>query len=165
MENGFARSNKDQEEERRMGSKKVEKSWWEKKEVDRLEVKKQKKVGWRKKVDRLEVKKQKKQEKEMKTFETILKKEMKELQKIIEGAEKRLKNTPSGYLRISKKKNKVEYYLKNDVTSGNGRYLKKSEKSLAKAIAQRDYDASVLKNAKERLKVIEIFLDKYKKLA
>lgn len=99
----------------------------------------------------------------MKTIETMLKKEMKDLQKIIEGAEKRLKKTPSGYLRISKKKNKAEYYLKDDATGGNGRYLKKSEKGIAKAIAQRDYDVILLKNAKERLKSIELFLDKYKK--
>ncbi len=99
----------------------------------------------------------------MKTIETMLKKEMKELQKIIESAEKRLKNTPRGYLRILKKKNTVEYYLKDDVTGGNGRYLKKNEKDIAKAIAQRDYDVILLKNTRERLKSIELFLDKYKK--
>lgn len=99
----------------------------------------------------------------MKTVETILKKEMNELQKVMKSAEKRLKRTPKGYLRISKKKNRVEYYLRNDDTSSNGRYLKKSEKGIAKAIAQRDYDTSLLKNAKERIKVIEVFLDKYKK--
>lgn len=102
----------------------------------------------------------------MKTMEATLRKEMNELKKVIEDAEKRLKNTPKGHLRISKKKNKVEYYFKADkkgIVSGNGRYMKKSEKNLAKEIAQRDYDACVLKNAKERLKAIETFLNKYKK--
>jgi hypothetical protein len=102
----------------------------------------------------------------MKTIETVLKEGINELKSIIIGAERRLENVPKGYLRISKKKNKVEYYYKNDeeeITTENGRYMKKSERDLAKNIAQRDYDISILKKANERLKAIEIFLDKYKK--
>lgn len=45
----------------------------------------------------------------------------------------------------------------------NGRYLKRSEKNLAKEIAQRDYDTRVLKNAKERMHAINTFLNKYEK--
>ena len=45
----------------------------------------------------------------------------------------------------------------------NGRYTKKSERNLAKGIAQRDYDANVVKNAEARVRAIDIFLDKYEK--
>lgn len=99
----------------------------------------------------------------MKTIESILRKEMCELKDVLDEAEDRLKNTPKGKLRISKKKNKVEYYLKAEDSSENGRYMKKSEVNLAKRIAQRDYDTSVVKNAEKRIRAIEKFLDNYKK--
>lgn len=102
----------------------------------------------------------------MKTIEIILNEEICELKKIVEEVEKRLKNPPKGNLRISKKKNKVEYYYKTDEKgsiSENGRYMKKNERELAKRIAQRDYDMCILKNAKERLKAIENFQAKYEK--
>ena len=41
--------------------------------------------------------------------------------------------------------------------------MKKSEAKLAKEIAQRDYDTCVVKNAEERIKVIDTFLKKYEK--
>ena len=87
----------------------------------------------------------------MKTLETTLKIEVNELKEIITAAESRLENAPKGHLRIKKKKYKVEYYYKDkekDNTSGNGRYMKKSEYNLARQIVQKDYDTSVLKRAK-----------------
>lgn len=102
----------------------------------------------------------------MKTIITMLENERKELEKVIASTEKRLKDSPKGYLRIAKKKNKIEYYYKTNekgISSGNGKYMKKSEYPLAKKIAQRDYDMWIQKNARERLKAIDIFLRKYKK--
>ena len=102
----------------------------------------------------------------MKTIESTLGKELSRLTKVLNEAEKRMKTAPKGHLRISKKKNRVEYYFKSDengVEHKNGRYLKKKEEDLAKKISQRDYDACVLKYATERLKVIETFLENYKK--
>lgn len=102
----------------------------------------------------------------MKTIESTLRKEICELKKIIEEAGKRLKTAPKGHLRISKKKGGVEYYFKSEekeAANENGRYMKKSEKNLVIRIAQRDYDASIVKNAEERIKAIETFLNKYKK--
>lgn len=48
-------------------------------------------------------------------------------------------------------------------SSSNGRYMKKSEQSVAQRIAQRDYDVNVIKRAEERIKAIETFLKSYEK--
>ena len=102
----------------------------------------------------------------MKKIEVTLKNEANELKKIIENAKKRLKNAPSGHLRISKSRGRVEYYFKDEQCSAsgkNGRYMKANERKLAKCIAQRDYDIQLLKKATERVKAIEKFLEKYEK--
>lgn len=104
----------------------------------------------------------------MKSIEHRLRVEIVELEEIIREAEKRLVNAPQGYLRIQKKKDKVEYYYKNALqgsASGNGKYMKKSEHHLAKQIVQRDYDTIIIKRAKERVGVIENFLEKYRKIS
>lgn len=114
----------------------------------------------------------------MKTIESTLREEKYQLEEIMEEARKRLKTAPKGHLRIREWKGVVEYYY-NEVdsnrdntsrynissnkvrSSNNGRYMKKSEKRLAMRIAQRDYDARVVKNAEQRVKAINTFLDKY----
>lgn len=100
----------------------------------------------------------------METIESMLRTEMWQLKKIAEQAEKRLKTAPQGSLRISKKKNHVEYYYRNEAKNaknGNGRYLKKNEVNLAKRIAQRDYDVRILKSVTKRVKLIESFIENY----
>lgn len=89
----------------------------------------------------------------MKTMENSLREEIQQLKKIVAEARKRLKTAPEGKLRINKKRGDVEYYYKSanrsNRSNDNGRYLKKSERKLAKEIAQRDYDVHVMKNAQE----------------
>ena len=99
--------------------------------------------------------------KSMKTIYSELRKEAFELEKIVQKAYKRLQTAPEGYLRISKKPDGIEYYLKSAQTGGNGRYMRKNEFEVVKAIAQRDYDAQVLKVAEERKKTIDVFLQEY----
>lgn len=98
----------------------------------------------------------------MKTIETILKVEHDQLKRIISESRKRLQNMPQGKLRIAKKKNSIEYYVSYEKNK-SGRYLKKKEQWMAKRIAQRDYDTSILKYATERLKIIEKFLTNYER--
>ena len=100
----------------------------------------------------------------MKTIENTLRKEIYQLRRIVDEATKRLENAPKGNLRIAKKRGGVEYYYKNnDSSNSNGKYIKKSEARLAMEIAQRDYDACVVKNAEERVKAINTFLKNYEK--
>lgn len=98
----------------------------------------------------------------MMTIETVLTKELDELKLITEESIRRLSASPSGLLRVAQKQGKYEYYLKeDDYACSNGRYLRKDEKDIAIAVAQRDYDMQVVKKAEERIKEIERFLDKY----
>lgn len=79
----------------------------------------------------------------MKTIEEILREEVNVLKKKLIKIEGNLKNVPKGNLRISKKKDKVEYYYRNEeegIRNHNGRYMKSSEKELIRRLAQRDYD-------------------------
>lgn len=102
----------------------------------------------------------------MKIIEVTLREERNRLQEIKNAAEKRMVCAPKGRLRISKKKSQVEYYYKSEngeIKSKNGRYLKKEERQLAKDIAQRDYDACVIKCTTEKINLIETFLERYKK--
>lgn len=99
----------------------------------------------------------------MKTINSMLREEAVKLEKVIQKMKKRLQTAPDGYLRISKKPEGIEYYLKNAQTHSNGRYMKKNEFEVAKAIAQRDYDAQILKVAEERKSAIELFLRKYER--
>ena len=97
----------------------------------------------------------------------ILEKERDELNSFIAKLRSKSKNIPEGYLRIDSKKTKCQYYYvesnKGIVRNRNGRYMRKEEMPLVKAIAQRDYDNVVLKRANERLKVIDTFVNKYSK--
>lgn len=123
----------------------------------------------------------------MKTIETMLLEEVSQLERIATEARRRLKSAPKGRLRIMKKRGGVEYYYKeenrnsgtadkNDIhgnesmncrasgnkgRNNNGRYMKKSEWHIARGIAQRDYDAQVVKKAEKRINAIRTFLEKY----
>lgn len=100
----------------------------------------------------------------MQTIESMLKKEYQQLKQIVSEKKGKLRNAPKGNLRIAKKQNRVDYYFVNEGEENkNGRYIKKKNIDLAKKIAQRDYDASILKKAAERQKLIENFLKNYQK--
>lgn len=96
----------------------------------------------------------------MKTIYSMLKKERSRLVKIMEDAKNRLKGAPEGRLRIANKNNQMEFYLKSN-SYESGRYLKKSERDIARAIAQKDYDECVVNRARERIKLIDTFILKY----
>lgn len=74
----------------------------------------------------------------MKTIEVILSEERNQLENVVEKARRRLVTMPEGNLRIKKKRSDIEYYYKSKDTSVNGRYIKKSEKDLARRIAQKE---------------------------
>ena len=96
----------------------------------------------------------------MKTIYSMLKKERSRLVKIMEDAKNRLKGAPEGRLRIANKNNQMEFYLKSN-SYESGRYLKKSERDIARAIAQKNYDECVVNRARERIKLIDMFTLKY----
>ncbi|MBE5877347.1 MAG: hypothetical protein E7290_10730 [Lachnospiraceae bacterium] len=84
------------------------------------------------------------------------------LSKILKPIRERIAKAPKGFLRISKRNNRIEYYCKEEGRPGqNGRYLRKNEIELAKQLAQRDYDIQILKAAETRKKAIEHLVKVY----
>ena len=75
--------------------------------------------------------------------------------------EGKLKESPTGFLRIAKKGNKYQYYRRNNANDLKGTYIHLSDRPLAVSLAQKDYDAKLLKTLKEQQKAIEAFLKNY----
>lgn len=100
----------------------------------------------------------------MKKINILLKEEVCKLEKIVKETRERIQKAPQGTLRISKKNNGIEYYLKRaDSGSNNGKYIKKKDMEIAYKLAQRDYDAQILKMSEERLRAINHFIEIYDK--
>lgn len=99
----------------------------------------------------------------MQNMEELLIDERQRLEKCIEKVQRRLKEAPEGHLRIRKNRGYTECYLRNEEDSycSNGKYMGKEEMSLAKKIAQRDYDKLLLRKAEIRIKAMDYFLEKY----
>ena len=102
----------------------------------------------------------------MKYIEEQLYLEKKKLETELNKVEKRLKKMPKGRICVRQKGNRVEYYYQqenetNTKTERNEKYMKKENIHIVKRIIQRDYDISLVKNIKKRIKIIEDFLMKY----
>lgn len=94
----------------------------------------------------------------MKRLDSKLKIEARRLENIIKSIRKRLEKVPKGSLHIIQSKENVEYYYREEgSTKETGRYIKKKDLSLAKQIAQRDYDRKVLALAIKRCKAVNQF--------
>ena len=79
----------------------------------------------------------------------------------IANTKKRLLKAPEGTLRISKKCNHYQYYLRHGKDDIHGKYLNTKQLPTAKKLAQKDYDKRLLKVLEEQLKAIEQFLKNY----
>ena len=85
----------------------------------------------------------------------------KELETQIKKVEKRLKAAPAGVLRITKKWNSYQYYQRNTPDDVKGKYLSRKDDPLAIRLAQKDYDAKLLKVLEKQQKAIDAFLKDY----
>ncbi|MBO4678171.1 MAG: hypothetical protein J5626_00725, partial [Lachnospiraceae bacterium] len=100
--------------------------------------------------------------------EILLKKKLMErkceLFKIIDECGNRLENAPAGSLRVNEKSNRVDYYHydSEDATKPpHGRYIRRNNLELAKALAQKDYDEKVKEIAETELFHVNELLKKY----
>ena len=91
-----------------------------------------------------------------------LKEEKMKLTKIFSDAEKRLRKAPNGTIRISKHKNKYQFYLREKTTDKIGVYIPVSKHSLATALIQKKYDQQIRKISQKQINAITDFLKKYK---
>ncbi len=67
-----------------------------------------------------------------------------------------LETAPKGNLRISKCRTAIQYYhCHENCKSQNGTYIKKKERALAQALAQRDYEQELLSTAKHAFRQLQ----------
>ena len=97
----------------------------------------------------------------MEEIKTILEEREKYLHLLKKEKERALKSVPEGSLRISRNRNKIQYYRRIDPKDCNGRYIREDEMKIAYELAQKDYDQKVLKSIEKELKAIQ----KYKEAA
>ncbi len=83
----------------------------------------------------------------------------KELERLINETEQELRMAPEGRLRVAQRRN--QYYVVTERGDTKGRYLSKKEMPLAASLAQRDYNQKLLKLCREKLAVLNLFLDEY----
>ncbi len=81
-------------------------------------------------------------------------KRMEQLEKVICYKEKSLQQQCEGKLRIQKKGNGYQYFLRTDPKDTNGKYIPLSKRNLAIGIAQQDYDEKLISAAKKELRVV-----------
>lgn len=100
----------------------------------------------------------------MEEIKKKLEKRRDQLQKWKREKEKSLMNVPEGALRVCCHGNRVQYYRRKDPKDLNGVYLKEKELSVARKLAQKDYDRKVLQAAQKELDAIEKYFASYPKI-
>lgn len=90
----------------------------------------------------------------MNELESHVKKQIKELEDIISRTEDFLKIAPSGSLRIAQK-TPQQYYWVTKETGNKGKYIRKSDITIAKQLAQKDYAMKLHEQATARKKELE----------
>ena len=70
----------------------------------------------------------------------------------------RLASAPSGTLRISRHKNKVQYYRRSSKSEIRGTYISKAQTELITGLAQKLYDQKLLKLLHQEIQAINAYL-------
>lgn len=86
-----------------------------------------------------------------------------DLKQIMKEKEAALLDAPDGTISIHQKGNRIQYYHKDASSNLHRTYLKNSEKKLAEALCQKDYNQKVLKAAEKELKQLERLKSNYPK--
>ncbi|MBR4210004.1 MAG: hypothetical protein IKQ96_07320 [Lachnospiraceae bacterium] len=82
------------------------------------------------------------------------------LQQIVSEKEASLAHAPDGRVDIHKRGKAMQYYKKMPGDK-NGSYIKRADISVAKALAQKNYDKAVLENARAEINLLESLLHLY----
>lgn len=68
--------------------------------------------------------------------------------------EKALKTAPEGSLRLCSRKNKAQFYRRNNPKDSSGTYIPEKDIKLARKLAQKDYDQKILNSIEKELDAI-----------
>jgi hypothetical protein len=77
------------------------------------------------------------------------------LSTIIEDKRHALNSVPDGGLRIQKRNNYYQYYLRSDPKDIAGKYIPKKDYEVAVRLAQKEYDRTILSIAEKEMNLIE----------
>ena len=94
-------------------------------------------------------------------LERLAQKEEETLNDRLKVLEEALQNVPEGRLRISPKKNRVNYYRIVDSGDAQGTYIKKADENLVRQLAQKSYNILAYKQTRKNLEAIRNFNQNY----
>ena len=97
----------------------------------------------------------------MEEIKTMMEEREKYLYLLKEEKENALKRAQEGSLRISRNRNKTQYYKRIDPKDCNGIYIREDDMKTAYELAQKDYDQKVLKSIEKELKAIQKYKEAY----
>ena len=88
----------------------------------------------------------------------LIKKRLAELQNLLFTKKKSYEKAPQGRIRISQNGGHPEYYLVTERGSLRGKYLPHSQKTLARQLAQKDYDARLIKLLQKEISALQNYM-------
>ena len=88
----------------------------------------------------------------------LLEKRLAELQNLLFTKKKSYEKAPKGRIRISQNGGHPEYYLVTERGSLRGKYLPHSQKTLARQLAQKDYDARLIKLLQKEISTLQNYM-------
>lgn len=84
------------------------------------------------------------------------------LLRLAENAKNDIVSAPSGRLRIAHAKTTPNYYHRKDKGDRIGSYIKDCDRDIARALAQKEYAAEILKAAEQRIASVDKLIDDYR---
>ena len=87
-----------------------------------------------------------------------IEKRLADLQKILAAKKKSYEKAPQGRIRISQNGGHPEYYLVTERGSLRGKYLPHSQETLARQLAQKDYDVRLIKQLQKEIDTLQNYL-------
>lgn len=96
----------------------------------------------------------------IKQINDAVKIQLESLQALLEQKKKALGKYPAGSLRISKSNGCPQYFLIQEGEAGKGTYLPRKKRNLAKSLAQKDYDTTLIPLIESEIKLLQHFLQK-----
>jgi len=94
----------------------------------------------------------------MEQINNLLEARKKYLLKIKKEKEQELINASEGFLRVSKHREKTQYYHRNNPKDTSGVYIREEDLELARRLVQKDYDTKILRSSEKELAAIEKYL-------
>lgn len=88
----------------------------------------------------------------------LLEKRLAELQNLLFTKKKSYEKAPQGRIRISQNGGHPEYYLVTERGSLRGKYLPHSQKTLARQLVQKDYDARLIKLLQKEITALQNYM-------